>query len=86
MKATLTSKGQITIPLTIRNKLHLKSGDVLDFDESAPFLKATKNISPQAWDEFGREANDPWAGMDISQVMDELRGPVELPLTAKNRP
>lgn len=85
MKATLTSKGQITIPLPIRSKFHLKPGDVLDFDETAPFLKATKTISPEAWDEFGREANDPWAGMDISQVMDELRGPVELPSAAKNR-
>ena len=32
MKATLTSKGQITIPLPIRLKLHLKAGDTLDFD------------------------------------------------------
>jgi AbrB family looped-hinge helix DNA binding protein len=40
MKANLTSKGQITIPILIRRKLGLKSGQVLDFDETAPFLKA----------------------------------------------
>jgi len=40
MKATLTSKGQITIPVAIRKKLGLKTGQVLDFDETAPFLKA----------------------------------------------
>ena len=85
MKATLTSKGQITVPLPIRRKFHLNPGDVLDFDENAPFLKASKTIAPQAWDEFGQEAKDPWAGMDISQVMDELRGPVELPPAAKSR-
>jgi AbrB family looped-hinge helix DNA binding protein len=85
VKATLTSKGQITVPLPIRRKFHLNPGDVLDFDENAPFLKASKTIAPQAWDEFGQEAKDPLAGMDISQVMDELRGPVELPPAAKSR-
>lgn len=80
MKATLTSKGQITIPLPIRLKLHLKTGDVLDFDESAPFLMARKAIAPEAWEEFGKEASDPWEGLDIMEVMEDLRGPVELPL------
>ncbi len=83
MKATLTSKGQITIPIDVRNRLHLKPGDVLEFDETAPFLKATKTITPQAWERFGREATDPWGDMDILQVMDELRGPVELPAAKK---
>jgi len=79
MQATLTSKGQITVPVHIRNRLHLKPGDVLEFDDTAPFLKATKAIPPEAWEEFGREAKDPWEGMDIYEIMDELRGPVELP-------
>ncbi len=79
MKATLTSKGQITIPLPIRNKFHLKPGDVLEFDETAPFLKATKTISPEAWAKFGKQWTDPFPGMDVEAVLDELRGPVELP-------
>jgi len=29
--ATLTSKGQITVPLPVRRRLRLKSGDRLDF-------------------------------------------------------
>ena len=40
MKATLTSKGQITIPIAIRERLGLKPGQILDFDNSAPFVKA----------------------------------------------
>ncbi|MCB1057871.1 MAG: AbrB/MazE/SpoVT family DNA-binding domain-containing protein [Acidobacteria bacterium] len=40
MKATLTSKGQITIPVAIREKLGLKPGQVLEFDETAPYLVA----------------------------------------------
>lgn len=40
MKATITSKGQITIPAAIREKLNLRAGHVLEFDEKAGYLKA----------------------------------------------
>ncbi|MDQ6913928.1 MAG: AbrB/MazE/SpoVT family DNA-binding domain-containing protein [Verrucomicrobiota bacterium] len=40
MKATITSKGQITIPAQIRERLGLKAGQVLEFDEKAGFIKA----------------------------------------------
>ena len=29
--STLTSKGQVTIPKTVRERLHLRTGDKLDF-------------------------------------------------------
>ena len=77
VQATLTSKGQITIPVHVRNRLRLKPGDVLEFDETAPFLKATKTIPAEAWEQFGKAATDPWVGMSVLEVMDELRGPVE---------
>jgi AbrB family looped-hinge helix DNA binding protein len=83
MKATLTSKGQITIPLPIRSKFHLKAGDVLEFDENAPFLKATKTIPPEAWEHFGEQWQDPWPVVGVETVLDELRGPVELPSEPK---
>ena len=36
MQATITSKGQVTVPKPIRDQLHLRPGDKLDFllDES----------------------------------------------------
>ena len=41
MKAVLTQGFLETIPAPIRDKLHLKSGMVMDFDETSPYLKAT---------------------------------------------
>lgn len=48
MKATLTSKGQITIPTAIRRRLGLKPGQVLEFDEEAPYLLAVPAFDEQA--------------------------------------
>ena len=31
MQATMTSKGQVTVPKPIRDKLHLEPGDRIDF-------------------------------------------------------
>jgi AbrB family looped-hinge helix DNA binding protein len=45
MKATITSKGQVTIPREIRQRLRLHAGHVIDFDEKAPFLKAHRVVN-----------------------------------------
>lgn len=78
MKATLTSKGQITIPAAIRERLGLKPGQVLDFDETAPFLKAVpvfdeddmRSVLGCARGALGRSSPE-W--------LDETRGPLALP-------
>ena len=74
MRATLTSKGQITIPTAIRRRLGLKPGQVLEFDESTPYLMAVPVFDEQAMRALvgrtrGRLAKttDEW--------LDETRGP-----------
>lgn len=45
--ATVTTKGQITIPKDIRDALHLESGDRISFileDGRVVFIPATKDI------------------------------------------
>jgi antitoxin PrlF len=42
MNATLTSKGQITVPVQIRNQLGLQAGDRLDFQLNEGKVVVTK--------------------------------------------
>ncbi len=79
MKATVTSKGQITIPVKIREKLGITAGTVLDFDEEAHFVKATRKIDWDTFRKFGNKAKDPFPGMTSMEILVYLRGPVELP-------
>lgn len=79
MHSTLTSKGQITIPIALRRRLRLKAGDVLNFDEHAPFLKATKEVDYKRMrSTLGRGKMD-LRGKSVAGWLDYLRGPVELP-------
>jgi AbrB family looped-hinge helix DNA binding protein len=75
MQSTLTSKGQITIPVALRRKLRLKTGDVLDFDENAPFLKASKKVDAKRMrSALGRMKKD-LKGKSVKGWMEWLRGP-----------
>lgn len=79
MKATLTSKGQITIPLKIRRRLGLKAGHQLDFDETVPFLKAVKVVDESAWKKARGIGRKRLPAADTKAWLDQTRGAVELP-------
>jgi AbrB family looped-hinge helix DNA binding protein len=82
MKATLTSKGQITIPVAIRQRLGLKPGQVLDFDEVAPFLKAIPVVDEdQMMSVLGCAKGT--LGLASKPWIEETRGRVALPPKTK---
>lgn len=83
MKATITSKGQITIPQRIRQKLRLKVGDQLEFDENASVLTARRVVDEKAWEsalsewrETSEEALEghPLKDQPSRSIIDDLRG------------
>jgi AbrB family looped-hinge helix DNA binding protein len=83
MIATLSSKGQITIPLALRQRLNLKSGDRIEFDETAPVLTARRVVDRGEWEttlaawkkSAGKAlAGHPWAQQSAAGIVDDLRG------------
>ena len=83
MTATITSKGQITIPLRVRQKLNLKAGDQLEFDELAPVLTARRVVKRSDWDsaltDWQKTAakalkGHKWEKQPSSIIIDDLRG------------
>jgi len=95
MTVTITAKGQITIPLRLRQRFNLRVGDQLEFDESAPVLTARRVVKRSEWEETLGEwqktaaktlKGHPWQEQTSAEILDDLRGgPVE-PLPAKPKP
>ena len=83
MKAVMTSKGQITIPVEIRERLGLEPGQVLDFDEQAAYLKATKVFDADRMDSALGRFRAQLKGRSSSALLDDTRGAVSLPPAPK---
>lgn len=83
MTATITAKGQITIPLRLRQRFHLNVGDQLEFDESAPVLTARRVVDHGEWKktlgDWQKAAakslkSHPWRNETAARIVDDLRG------------
>jgi AbrB family looped-hinge helix DNA binding protein len=85
MKATVTSKGQITIPHAIRRKLGLHPGTVLDFDAGADHLRARKSVDAARMRSVVGVGRSELKRKSLQEWLDELRGPVELPSVRRRR-
>lgn len=79
MQAVLTPEAFSFIPEPIRQKLRLKPGSVLDFDEGTPYLKAVPAFDIEDMMACIGAGKNGYAGKTSAEWLDESRGPVELP-------
>lgn len=79
MRAKVTGKGQITIPIGIRRKFKLDPGTVLEFDEQANFVKASKLFDRESMYAVIGAAKGRLPGLTSEPWLNQTRGPAELP-------
>ena len=72
MKSIVSEKGQVTIPKRLRERLGLRAGTVIDFDEEAGRLVGRKASRVDPLDALYGSLD---LGKSTDEVMIELRGP-----------
>ena len=72
MKARVSEKGQVTIPKRLRDRLGIRAGEFLDFDEEKGRLVARKSSSRDAVSEVYGSLS---LGEPVDEFIDRLRGP-----------
>jgi antitoxin PrlF len=72
MKSIVSEKGQVTIPKPLRDRLGIRAGEVLDFEEHEGRLVARKLSNEDPIDAVYGILR---LGRDTDAVLDELRGP-----------
>ncbi len=72
MKSVVSEKGQVTIPKRLRDRLGIRAGEVLDFEEEEGRLVARKASTVDPVDAvYGVLA----LGASTDEILDQLRGP-----------
>ena len=72
MKSVVSEKGQVTIPERLRDRLGIRAGEVLDFEEEQGRLVARKASPTDPVDAvYGIVALD----RPVAELLAELRGP-----------
>lgn len=72
-KTTMTSKGQVTIPKEVRDRLGLRPGDVLEFMEHDGAFLVRKRVDPEAIKRY-RGYLKHLAGRTSDELVQEMRG------------
>ena len=73
MKSTISSKGQVTVPVEVRERLGLTPGTVVDFEvrEGGAFLKKGYRGDHPVDAVYGRLK----LGRPVDEIVDAMRGP-----------
>ncbi len=71
--AKITSKGQVTIPQEVRERLGLQPGDEIEFVEEAGAFRVVKRVSRSPFETYRGYLNH-LAGKDPDALIEEMRG------------
>ena len=71
MKAKVADRGQVTIPKALRERLGIRAGTVLEFQEEHGKLVAAKAVTADTLDQFYGKLG---SGRRTDDIMQELRG------------
>ncbi|MEM9081679.1 MAG: AbrB/MazE/SpoVT family DNA-binding domain-containing protein [Verrucomicrobiota bacterium] len=79
MKATLTSKGQITLPKKARTQIGLQTGDKLEVHVEGNEIRLVKPTKKINWEAFHdacppRTPDDADYGKTALEIIDDMRG------------
>lgn len=72
-EATVTSKGQITIPKPVRDRMGLKPGDHVEFVEHGGQVRMRKKVAASRMKRF-RGYLKHLKGMDPDRIVEVMRG------------
>ena len=73
MKSTMSSKGQLTVPIELREKLGLEAGTVIQFElrDGAIFMRKGTQTNHPVDQLFGHlDLRKP-----VDEILDQMRGP-----------
>ena len=79
MRALVTTKGQVTIPKELREKFGIEPGSEVDFVAGSDGIRLRKVVDRSERFAILGCLKDELAGRSVKKLMDDLRGPVELP-------
>jgi len=72
MGTRVTSKGQVTIPKAVREKLGVKAGDEVDFVEEDGMVRIKRRLDPAVFGKWQGYLKD-LEGQDVDEIVREMR-------------
>ena len=72
-KTRITTKGQVTIPKQVRERLGLRPGDELEFMEEDGVFRLKKRVDAEVFKKYRGYLKE-WAGQASDDLVREMRG------------
>ena len=72
-KTKITTKGQVTIPKGVRERMGLRPGDELEFTEEDGVFHLRKRVDPEVFKKYRGYLKE-LAGQDSDELVREMRG------------